>query len=160
MPDVEHDEAARADSRIVVGERRARAPPTLPEQRLAAADAQAREHGEEQHDDPDAADPGGELAPHRHRARQRVDVGRATLEPVVEKPDIDSNSASTGLASCGSASRYGIAPKMAISSQISDDDDVALARADALPAVGQRSTPEPEGEGHAPATRNGHTGSP
>ena len=43
-----------------------------------------------------------------------------TVAPVVEKPDIDSNSASSGFESCGSASRYGRAPKTAISSQISD----------------------------------------
>ena len=40
-----------------------------------------------------------------------------TLDPVVEKPDIDSKSASTGRASCGSASRYGSAPKTATRSQ-------------------------------------------
>ena len=59
----------------------------------------------------------------------------STLEPVVEKPDIDSNSASTGRASCGSASRYGIAPKTAIEQPDQRDDEVALARADALPAA-------------------------
>ncbi len=40
-----------------------------------------------------------------------------TLDPVVEKPDIDSNIASTGRASCGTASRYGSAPKTATRNQ-------------------------------------------
>ena len=43
-----------------------------------------------------------------------------TVAPVVENPDIDSNSASTGLDSCGSASRYGSAPNTATSSHISE----------------------------------------
>ena len=47
-------------------------------------------------------------------------MSATTLEPVVENPDIDSNSASTGRESCGSASRYGTAPKTATSSQMSD----------------------------------------
>ena len=47
-----------------------------------------------------------------------IDCGRAgmsvsTLDPVVENPDIDSKNASTGRASCGTASTYGNAPKTA-----------------------------------------------
>ena len=43
----------------------------------------------------------------RHIAIERdsASMSVSTLEPVVEKPDIDSNSASTGRESCGSASR-------------------------------------------------------
>ena len=55
--DVEHDEAARAVADRV-GEPELGAGRLVAEQRLASADAQARQHGEEQHDDPDAADPG------------------------------------------------------------------------------------------------------
>ena len=85
----------------------------------------------------------------------------STLEPVVEKPDIDSNNASTGRESCGSASRYGIAPNTAIEQPEQRDDEIALARADALPALGQPLAAEPERRTSiAPATRNGHTGSP
>ena len=58
----------------------------------------------------------------RHIAIERDSsaMSPTALEPVVEKPDIDSNSASNGFVSCGSASTYGSAPKTAISSQISD----------------------------------------
>ncbi len=43
----------------------------------------------------------------RHMAieRETSDRSAMTLEPVVEKPDIDSKNASTGRESCGSASR-------------------------------------------------------
>jgi hypothetical protein len=43
----------------------------------------------------------------RHIAIDRVSasISVSTLEPVVEKPDIDSNSASAGRESCGSARR-------------------------------------------------------
>ena len=43
----------------------------------------------------------------RHIAIERESAATSvsTLEPVVENPDIDSNSASTGRESCGSASR-------------------------------------------------------
>ena len=47
-------------------------------------------------------------------------MSATTLEPVVEKPDIDSNNASTGRESCGSARTYGTAPKTATSSQTTD----------------------------------------
>ena len=52
--------------------------------------------------------------------RDRASMSATTLEPVVENPDIDSNNASTGRESCGSASRYGIAPKTATSSQTTE----------------------------------------
>jgi hypothetical protein len=43
----------------------------------------------------------------RHMAieRESSSTCSSTLDPVVENPDIDSNIASTGFASCGSASR-------------------------------------------------------
>ena len=44
----------------------------------------------------------------------------STLELVVENPDIDSNTASSGRWSCGSISTYGIAPRTAISSHSSE----------------------------------------
>ena len=58
----------------------------------------------------------------RHIAIERDSPATSptTDAPVVEKPDIDSNSASSGLESCGSASRYGTAPKTATSSQTSE----------------------------------------
>ena len=57
----------------------------------------------------------------RHIAidRESASMSVRTLDPVVENPDIDSNSASNGRESCGSANRYGSAPKPAISSQMS-----------------------------------------
>jgi hypothetical protein len=58
----------------------------------------------------------------RHRAIDGDSAATSvtTVEPVVENPDIDSNRASTGCDSCGSASRYGTAPKTATSSQTTD----------------------------------------
>ncbi len=51
----------------------------------------------------------------RHIAMERdsASMSVSTLAPVVEKPDIDSNRASTGLESCGSYMRYGRAPNTA-----------------------------------------------
>jgi hypothetical protein len=49
--------------------------------------------------------------------RETAGMSVRTLDPVVEKPDIDSKSASTGRESCGSASTYGSAPKTATRSQ-------------------------------------------
>ena len=43
-------------------------------EQLAAADAQPRQHGESEDDDPDPAEPLGELAPHGQAARQLLDV--------------------------------------------------------------------------------------
>ena len=58
----------------------------------------------------------------RHMAIERVSASMSatTLEPVVENPDIDSKNASTGRASCGSTTRYGIAPKTATSSHTTE----------------------------------------
>jgi hypothetical protein len=58
----------------------------------------------------------------RHMAidRESPAMSVTALEPVVENPDMDSKRASTGRASCGSASRYGTAPKSPTSSQMSE----------------------------------------
>ena len=63
---------------------------------LAAADAQAREDRQREHDDPHASEPLRELPPEEQRAVDVLDVASATLAPVVVKPDMPSNSASTG----------------------------------------------------------------
>ena len=54
----------------------------------------------------------------RHIAieRERPSTSVSTVAPEAEKPDIDSKNASTGRASCGSASRYGSVPNTATSS--------------------------------------------
>ena len=58
----------------------------------------------------------------RHIAieRDRSPTLAIAVAPVVEKPDIDSNRASSGFESCGSPSTYGSAPKTAISSHTSE----------------------------------------
>jgi hypothetical protein len=57
---------------------------------------------------------------------------------------MDSNSASAGRASCGSASRYGSAPKHGDEQPEGGHHQVALAGADALPPAGH--APEPGAE--------------
>ena len=71
---VEHPEPAgdRADR---CGQPLDLGPRELRLEQLPSPDAQAREHGEGEHDDPHPAEPLGELAPHREAARQGVDVG-------------------------------------------------------------------------------------
>jgi hypothetical protein len=83
-----------------------------------------------------------------------------TLAPVVEKPDIDSKSASTGWVNCGSAKRYGSAPNTAMSSHSSATTrKPSRPRTCSLPEV-RRSSPLPNAAVITPETRNGHTGSP
>ena len=58
----------------------------------------------------------------RHISTERGSAGTsvATVAPAVEKPDMDSNRASTGLASCSVARMYGSAPDTATSSHSSE----------------------------------------
>ena len=98
----------------------------------------------------------------RHMAIERDSPSMSvrTLAPVVENPDIDSNSASTGLDELRLGEQVRQRAEDGDQQPDERDHEVALARADALLAVGERSSPSPKPAVTAPETRNGQTGSP
>ena len=71
-------------------------------EQLAPADAQPRQHGEREHDDPHPAEPLRELPPHQQALVDACRRSVTTDAPVVVNPDIASKNASTGRSSCGS----------------------------------------------------------
>ena len=80
----------RAVSRIDAESGSISGPGRLRLEELAAADAQAREHRQREHDDPHASEPLRETAARRASVRLTASMSVSTLAPVVVKPDMPS----------------------------------------------------------------------